>query len=173
MNINLPKVLALSLMVISTSFLSHANAGSDEKTAPGSACTAYSGQHQASLKTYRNWTYFDAKKSSNRSQWITCPIIEDTMAGGKKHNFNVNVYLYHPSHRKTTCYFNRVDVGGSGAGSSVGKSTTGVGHRIIKFSVGSSYNKQTSSIHCKLADGPRTVKHHGATVLKNYHWEEQ
>ncbi|MCK5902234.1 MAG: hypothetical protein KAG28_03725 [Cocleimonas sp.] len=171
MKTKLQKALALSLVVIGSSLFATAQAA-DDKTSSGSTCNAYYGFQQKTIRTIGgNILYVSGASKSRRTQWVKCPLTEDIMAGGSRHNFYLNVYLYHPSNRKTTCYLKRATRGGSGIRTK--KIASGKGNKVIRFKFGSSLSHQNSSLYCRLADGPYSTKPSGATRLKSYHWSEQ
>jgi hypothetical protein len=160
------KVASLSLTLFAVSVLSlSSNAiASDEKTLSGSSCKAYHGYQQSSVRTiYGSISYVTGSSSSNAKQWMVCPLVEDTMAGGSSHNYYAYIYLYHPSSRTTRCYLKTANTYGNGRIYS--RSITGSGYKRISWSLGSSYSYQNSSIYCSVDNGPYSSASYGATRI--------
>ena len=146
------KATYLLIGLLGLSFNNASAISGDEKTVPGSICSAYYGKHQQSVRVYG-----DVQLRADKATWVNCPIVEDTMStNNKKFNqsFKVIVNLYHPSDRKTTCRLRRAKMGGYST--SVKKTVVGAGHKVISFNTSSLF-KENSSVSCYLAKNTRVM----------------
>lgn len=166
------KIAGLTLALFTLSASNTVTAAWDEKTLPGSSCKAYYGHQQKSMRTSGgSRAYVIGSRTSRAKQWVVCPLVEDTMAGGSRHNHIAEIDLYHPSNRTTSCYLRTSNRYGNGR--AYLKRVTGSGYKRVIWNLGSSYSTQNSSIYCSVDNGPYVTASYGATRILSTRTNEQ